>query len=417
MKRPASPLPFCCLVIALATARPVFATDLKSEVAARSSQVDQLADESKEAVAAWGSSTACKEASDAKARFLSQEASCLADAQSREKQPDTLLTAELNNLNLAQNVIKAIIENSPEAQRLASFGKKAATIQSNFTDTRRQLGELNKIMLRSLDRDASIEKLEATQLKLRNRIETLGGMVAAQQDPGIKAHNQGVLAQASALLSGLDAQIADLKLTAKHDQSQATALSGDPDMNSARTLAAAMVSDWNNASRKLRDVVNTDAQAVDARNVPSGLPKSVEDAIASAYPDSPSGVSGRVRKGFEAVGTRDWKLAKAWFEDALNHDPANAGLKSFLELADYTDKHAQHGGAGTASPPALLQLPQDSDIQFLFPGLPALEAREINDYIFAEATKAAENDPVLLKLSHQPDPNQPRNPYNPYELQ
>lgn len=421
MKRRAGPLPFCLLVIAIATVRPAFATDLKSEVAARSSQVDQLADESREAVAAWQSSIDCKEASGAKARFLSQEASCLADADSRKKQPDTLLTAEMNNLTLAQNAIKNIIEISPEAQKLAALEKKAATIQSNFTDSRNQLGDLGKIVLRSLDRDASIDKLESTQLMLKTRVGTLSAMVAAQQDPGIRSYNQGILSQASALLSGLDAQIAELKLAAKSDQSQAAALSGETDLNSARTVAADLVLDWNRASNKLRDVANTDAQVVDACNVPAGLPKSVEDAIASAYSGSPSDVSDRVRKGFEAVTTRDWKLAKAWFEDALNHDPTNAGLKSFVELAEYTDERGQQGNVGTApaspSSHTPLQIPQDSDIQLLFPGLPESEAKEMNDYIFAEALKTAENDPVLLKLSNRPDPNQPRNPHNPYEIQ
>jgi len=73
---------------------------------------------------------------------------------------------------------------------------------------------------------------------------------------------------------------------------------------------------------------------VDARNVPSGLPKSVDDAIAAAYSSAPPGVSDRVRKGFQAVMTRDWKVAKAWFQDALNRDPNNVGLKSLVALTD-----------------------------------------------------------------------------------
>jgi hypothetical protein len=44
----------------------------------------------------------------------------------------------------------------------------------------------------------------------------------------------------------------------------------------------------------------TDAMVVDARDVPTGLPKSVEDTI----PPTPAG--DRVRKGFEAVSSVDW---------------------------------------------------------------------------------------------------------------
>lgn len=68
---------------------------------------------------------------------------------------------------------------------------------------------------------------------------------------------------------------------------------------------------------------------VDARNVPSGLPKSVEDAI----PRTPAG--DRVRKGFEAIQAHDWKVARAWFQDALLKDPGNAGLQRLVDLAQH----------------------------------------------------------------------------------
>jgi hypothetical protein len=79
----------------------------------------------------------------------------------------------------------------------------------------------------------------------------------------------------------------------------------------------------------------TDAMVVDARNVPTGLPKNVEDSI----PPTPAG--DRVRKGFQAVLTvnwqqHDWKVALAWFQDALNHDPGNSGIKELVDLAQFT---------------------------------------------------------------------------------
>lgn len=90
-----------------------------------------------------------------------------------------------------------------------------------------------------------------------------------------------------------------------------------------------------------------DPKVVDARNVPSGLSKAVEDAISGAYRDAPSGVSDRVRKGFQAVASNDWKVAKAWFEDALNRDPGNAALTRMVVLADYA-----LGGGQAATPAA-----------------------------------------------------------------
>jgi len=74
----------------------------------------------------------------------------------------------------------------------------------------------------------------------------------------------------------------------------------------------------------------SDPMVVDARNVPTGLPKSVADAI----PQTPAG--DRVRKGFEAIQTHDWKVALAWFQDALNHEPGDPGLQRLVDLAQFT---------------------------------------------------------------------------------
>jgi tetratricopeptide (TPR) repeat protein len=82
------------------------------------------------------------------------------------------------------------------------------------------------------------------------------------------------------------------------------------------------------------DFTSGDPGVVDARIVPSGLPKAMDEAIAGAYKDAPAGVIDRVRKGFQAVMERDWKVARAWFEDALNRDPNNAGLKRLVALTD-----------------------------------------------------------------------------------
>lgn len=92
--------------------------------------------------------------------------------------------------------------------------------------------------------------------------------------------------------------------------------------------------DPNNSNRN--NLQFGDPNLVDARNVPSGLPKATDDAITGAYKNAPPGVSDRVRKGFQAVMTKDWKAAKAWFQDALLLDPGNQGLQKFIALCDYT---------------------------------------------------------------------------------
>ena len=59
------------------------------------------------------------------------------------------------------------------------------------------------------------------------------------------------------------------------------------------------------------------------RPVPAG------DALENLLRDkNAAGVSERVRKGCEEVMKHDWQAARAWFKDALNRDPENAGLKA-----------------------------------------------------------------------------------------
>jgi tetratricopeptide (TPR) repeat protein len=70
-----------------------------------------------------------------------------------------------------------------------------------------------------------------------------------------------------------------------------------------------------------------DASVVDARDVPTGLPPLVEAEI----PRTPAG--DRVRKGFQAIAQHDWPVALAWFQEAGNLEPDNAGLRRLIDLA------------------------------------------------------------------------------------
>jgi tetratricopeptide (TPR) repeat protein len=205
--------------------------------------------------------------------------------------------------------------------------------------------------------------------------------------------------------------------------------------------------------------VNTDPMVVDGRNVPSGLPKSVDDAIVSGYVGAPPGVSDRVRKAFQAISVHDWKVARAWFQDALNHDPDNAGLKRLVDLADFTETRYEIKARSTSSIPikpstnedipanadprtyaltstkthtreawvrfisqryaqtGQLQLPKDSDIELIFPdqlkspkdqdlelyktlypGISATEAKKMTDYLLDSLIQRIENDAELKRI-------------------
>lgn len=110
---------------------------------------------------------------------------------------------------------------------------------------------------------------------------------------------------------------------------------------------------------------------VDACNVPSGLTKDLDTAIASAYANAPPGVSERITKGFQAVMTKDWNVARAWFQDALNRDPNNDDIKRMVALTDIPPLTGQPlSPVDNRNEPDTrqLQLPHPDDIYLLFPG-------------------------------------------------
>lgn len=163
---------------------------------------------------------------------------------------------------------------------------------------------------------------------------------------------------------------------------------GDDDLRPQGTVAVANTTPVN------LTLPNTDPMVVDARNVPSGLWQGMDSAIATAYSDAPPGVSDRVRKGFQAVMDRDWKVAKAWFEDALNRDPDNAGLKRLVALTQPPQpppmpqaipvEVASSNSPKTPgiSPVTSIQLPNPKDIELIFPGLRPMEDKELMDILF-----------------------------------
>ena len=87
----------------------------------------------------------------------------------------------------------------------------------------------------------------------------------------------------------------------------------------------------------------TDASVVDARDVPTGLPASVEAEI----PRTPAG--DRVRKGFQAIAQHDWPVALAWFQDAADLEPDNAGLRRLIDLAQDGVERTRAGKSGPSA--------------------------------------------------------------------
>lgn len=265
---------------------------------------------------------------------------------------------------------------------------------------------------------------------------------AAGSNPGLAARRAALLQERAALHEKIDSMNSRCGTVEEGSAAEKACDVDQAALTNSLNAHIQQSNDFNAAAQaailaaKNRIVTSlNDTSVVDARNVPSGLPKSVDDAIVSGYSGAPPGVSDRVRKGFQAIAGRDWKVARAWFQDALNHDPDNVGLKRLVDLADYTEKYSEQKVTPTsdaANKPdtseeipadadprtyALTsktihtaeawkrfidkkypkmnpsELPKDSDIDFLFPGLPALEAKELSDYTEKYWISATTADP------------------------
>ena len=132
------------------------------------------------------------------------------------------------------------------------------------------------------------------------------------------------------------------------------------------------------------------SNVVDARNVPSDLPKEWQDLPAQA----PGGaaVRDRVRKCLQAAALHDWHVAYAWLQDAQNQEPGNNELQKFLadlhstfqkeekkvarqkaaeeeENRKAAERAAEKGRQQyeQAHPPSPAVPSQEKDLSFLFP--------------------------------------------------
>ena len=119
-------------------------------------------------------------------------------------------------------------------------------------------------------------------------------------------------------------------------------------------------------AKRTSAVPANDPKVVDARNVPPGLPPAVDSAIAGAFVSAPAGVSDRVRKGFQAGAAGDWLAAQAWFADALSRDPSNAALQNLMVAA--------RSGAAPAPVAQAASLPRDEVADLYHKGYEAVIA-------------------------------------------
>lgn len=159
----------------------------------------------------------------------------------------------------------------------------------------------------------------------------------AASNPDLAARRAALMQQRAALHDKIDGMNARCGAVEEGSAAEASCKSDQVALGTALNSHIQQSNEFNAAAQAAITASTSPGPAplnetsvVDARNVPTGLPKSVEAEI----PDTPAG--NRVRKGFEAIVNRDWNAAHAWFQDALNHDPGNAGIQRLIDLSEYS---------------------------------------------------------------------------------
>lgn len=107
----------------------------------------------------------------------------------------------------------------------------------------------------------------------------------------------------------------------------------DPDLNNwlKRAKAEKVKARMPILASPSRAAPDNDSKVVDTR----GVPQAGADLLAQVPELQNSPAADRIRKGHQALLNRDWPLALAWWQDALNRDPNNGALKRSVGLAKW----------------------------------------------------------------------------------
>ena len=243
------------------------------------------------------------------------------------------LIAEKKEITADYAVVdKAIEQNNTENYQIKSEIDQFNASTSPSDSDRAALNEKRDANLkRAADLEAQKDALDARE---QSRMEKAADL--ARQYKAIQAHEKHIF-NALAKLNIFNGNVQDcLKL------------------GTNEAIVQCMESHWDGANPNpsgsmaggtgmSANVSNLDTSVVDARDVPTGLPKSVENEI----PHTPAG--GCVRKGFEAIQTHDWKVALAWFQYASNKEPDNPDLKRLVDLAQYTLQRESQTGTSPST--------------------------------------------------------------------
>ena len=272
--------------------------------------------------------------------------------------------ARENNAQLVFEDARALLDKGDKRGALAGFRRAQAIWPDLFTPKGRQyIADLEQDVARE-DKDEAINSAAAEQrreaidlftndvqqgkwVEARNAFYSIPG----SGPPYISAQNWSGLytAEANIALDGgrLDEAIRSFQ----------SALIEQPDNASAKAQLQAALAQRNKEAAPIQalfDKGTIGSSPVDARG-----PKPLADVIAAIPELAQSPAAERARKGLQAAADHDWVVARAWYQDALNHDPGNKVLERAVDLADWMVQHRNPDQVKSRTPPASPNLRSD----------------------------------------------------------
>lgn len=251
-----------CFVVGLVclagSAPSTLADSLEADVQARLQKVESLRGDFERTIAEHIADTPeLQKISAAKAKYALEQYDLLLEAQSRAQDAQRLRDAQKSLMDGCVKEIEPVIHSLPAIATLEDINRRIKQVDQQFAATRGRVENVVQAAHDVQDIGDRVEPLKQRATALAARIAQLQDVVNGQKDPGVKAHNQGLLDKAGSLLKDLQRQIAALDKASAAANARLADATGLADRQEAMAAAARIRAGWNRASRQRDEAIAT----------------------------------------------------------------------------------------------------------------------------------------------------------------
>jgi uncharacterized protein YoxC len=224
---------------------------LEADVQARLQKMESLRGDYERTIAEGIADTPeLQRISAAKAKYTLDQYNLLLDAQARAEDAQRLRDAQERLMDGCAKEIDPIIHSLPAMAKLEDINRRIKQVDQQFAATRGRVTNVVQAAHDVQEIGDRVEPLKQRATALQAKIVQLQDMVNGQKDPGVKAHNQGLLDKAGSLLKDLQGQIAALDKASARANARLADATGVADEQQALAAAARIRAGWNRASRQ-----------------------------------------------------------------------------------------------------------------------------------------------------------------------